>query len=184
MLSKRYPNHRGHREGMRLSFFFLATAILFLCVTGIALAADIKVMPSASRVSPGGNFFIDIVAENIPAEGLGAVQFRLNVDAPGAVIRGISDTSLANASEISVVTPLVIGPPTSSRSGIGDFFWNAVGPHGVLVMDNEQLNNRSALYTFGHTNGSTPPQGSGSIARFFFVIGKNVTAGSMIVTLR
>ena len=90
-------------------------------MTDLSEAANIKVVPSATRVSPGENFYIDINVENIPQEGLGAVQFKLNVNATGSTVTGVSDTSQGKSTDVSVATPLIIGAPTSSRSGIGDF---------------------------------------------------------------
>ncbi|KAF0143498.1 MAG: hypothetical protein FD156_2564 [Nitrospirae bacterium] len=162
---------------------FFSAVILLLCSAGLTYAADIKVSPSATRVSPGENFYIDINVENIPSEGLGAVQFRLNIVAQGSNVSGVSDTSQGKATDISVSAPLLIGLPTANRSGIGDFFLNATGPNGILVMDNEPLNNGSALYTFGHTNGSTPSSGGGSVARFHFAVGKDVAAEKIVITL-
>ena len=50
-------------------------------------------------------------------------------------------------------------------------------------MDNEALNSGSGLYTFGHTNGSAPPSGSGSVSRFHFAVGKDVTAEKIVIAL-
>lgn len=163
--------------------FYWFTALLLFFTANLSEAANVKVIPSATRVSPGESFYIDINAENIPSEGLGAVQFRLNVVAQGSTVAGVSDASQGKATDVSVSAPLLIGLPAATRSGIGDFFWNASGPHGILVMDNESLNNGSALYTFGHTNGSTPPSGGGSVARFHFVVGKDVAAEKIVITL-
>lgn len=163
--------------------YFFVVLILSVVSVDLSIAANIKVVPSATRVSPGENFYIDIVTENIPSTGLGAVQFRLNVDAPGSPVNSVADVTYGRVEEISVATPLVIGPPTSSRSGIGDFFWNGTGPHGILLMDNESLTAGSGLYTFSHTNGSIPPSGSGSVARFHFAVGKDVIAEKIVITL-
>lgn len=159
--------------------FFLITAL----TCGAALAAGIRVAPSSARVVPGGDFYIDIVAEGIPAEGLGGVQFRLNLKAPGGTVVGVTDLSQAGPADIAVATPLLISQPTATRSGIGDFFWNGRGASGILVMDNESLVNGSALYTFAHTNGSTPPTGSGSVARFMVRVGPGVNAERIDITL-
>ncbi len=161
----------------------LLSAALLLCFAVPSFAAGIKVVPSSLRVSAGDAFSVDIVAENIPSEGLGAVQFKLNIDAQGSPVSGVSDTSLGSPTDISIATPLTIGSATTGRSGLGDFFWNATGPNGILVMDNESLLNNSALFTYGHTNGSTPPSGSGSVARFQFVVGKDVAAKKITITL-
>lgn len=161
----------------------LLSAALLLCFAVPLFAAGIKVVPSSLRVSAGDAFLVDIVAENIPSEGLGAVQFKLNIDAQGSPVSGVADTSLGSPTDISIATPLTIGPSTTGRSGLGDFFWNATGPSGILVMDNENLLNNSALFTYGHTNGSTPPSGSGSVARFQFVVGKDVAAKKITITL-
>ncbi len=166
-----------------VNLWLIMAVALLLCSAGLSAAANIKVVPSALQVNPGENFSIDIVVEDIPVEGLGAVQFRLNVDAPGSIVTAVSNTSQGRAGEISVATPLIIDSPTSSYSGIGGFFLNAIGPHGILVMDNETLQDGSALYTFGHTNGATLPSGSGSVARFQFTVGEAVTSEKIYVTL-
>lgn len=156
--------------------------ILAFCASG-AMAAGIKVVPSAARVSPGETFSVDVVAEGIPSEGLGTVQFRLNVNAAGGSIAGVSDLIQAKSGDISVSTPLQISSPSSTRSGFGDFFWNGRSSHGVLVMDNEPLNNGSALYTYAHTNGAALPVGSGTVARFQLAVGSAVEAENINISL-
>lgn len=148
-----------------------------------AMAAGIKIVPSATRVSPGEAFSVDVVAEGIPSEGLGTVQFRLNVNATGGSIAGVTDLIQAKAGDISVSTPLQISSPSSTRSGLGDFFWNGKGANGILVMDNEPLNNGSALYTYAHTNGSTLPVGSGTVAKFQVAVGSAVEAENINISL-
>jgi len=169
--------------GTAAALCILAAVLLLVCSADLSLAANIKVVPSSSNAMPGQTFSIDIVVENIPPEGLGAIQFRLNVDASGSPIIAVPDTAQGRTTDISVSTPLTIGPPTSGRSGLAEFFWNGVGPYGILVMDNEELKNGSALYTFGHTSGAVPPQGSGSVARFRFAVGKDVTAKKITIAL-
>ena len=167
-----------------LHLFCCALAAVFLlCSVSSLFAAKIRVVPSVSRVSPGESFYIDIVVEDIPSEGLNAVQFRLNVDAPGADVAGVLDLSQSKVDSVSVVTPIVIGPAVTDRSGIGEFFWSGVGPHGVLVMDNESLSNGTALYTFAHTNGAVPPSGEGTIARFYIATGSAVESERIEITL-
>lgn len=164
----------------------LKTLIISLCLASWAsgaMAAGIKVVPSAARVSPGETFSVDIIAEGIPSEGLGTVQFRLNVNAAGGNIAGVSDLIQAKSGDISVSTPLQISSPSSTRSGLGDFFWNGRSSHGVLVMDNEPLNNGSALYTYAHTNGATLPVGGGTVARFQFSVGSAVEAENINISL-
>lgn len=158
---------------------FLVSA--FFCSN--ALAVGIKVAPSSQRVLPGEEFYFDVVAEGIPAEGLGGVQFRLNVAVPGGSVTGVNDLTQAGTGEVAVASPLLVSPPTATRSGIGDFFWNGRGGNGILVMDNEPLVNGSALYTFAHTNGSTPPSGSGSVARFMVRVGPGVNAKQIDISL-
>lgn len=172
---------KGMKRTVLMTMLLLAA--LLLCFAVPSFAAGIKVVPSSLRVSAGDAFSVDIVAENIPAEGLGALQFRLNIDGQGSPISGVAETTLGSPTDISISTPLTIGPPTTGRSGLGEFFWNATGPSGILVMDNETIVNKSALFTYAHTNGSTPPSGSGSVARFQFVVGKDVTAKKITITL-
>lgn len=162
---------------------FLAVAAVALSFCGSALAVGIKVVPSSQRVLPGEELFVDVVAEGIPAEGLGGAQFRLNVAVPGGTVAGVADLGQADHGEVAIASPLLVSPPTATRSGIGDFFWNGRGSNGILVMDNEPLVNGSALYTFAHTNGSTPPSGSGSVARFMVRVGPGVNAKQIDINL-
>ncbi len=171
----------------RVRFVSLAivmlTAAFAVALSGVSLAADIKVIPTIAQVSAGETFHIDVVAENIPSAGLGAVQFRLNVSAAGSPVVSVSDASQAGVGDISVSSPLLIGPATATRSGLGDFFRSSSGPNGVLAMDNEPLTGGSGLYTYGHTNGAVLSSGSGSIARFVISVGKNAVAESINITL-
>lgn len=162
---------------------FLAFFIGLSILCGSAAAAGIRVVPSTQRALPGDNFYFDVVAEGIPAEGLGGAQFRLSVTVPGGAVTGVADLGQAGANEVAVATPLLISQATDSRSGIGDFFRNAAGPNGILVMDNEPLTGGSALYTFAHTSGSIPPSGSGSVARFMVRIGPGVNAKEINIGL-
>ncbi len=157
----------------------LSTALL----GGVAWGAGIRVVPSSQLVVPGGEFMIDVVAEGIPAEGLGGVQFRLNVAAPGGTVTGVAALSQGGSNDISVLTPLPAELATTGNSGIGDFFWNGRGPNGILILDNEPLTNGSALYTYAHTSGATPQVGSGTVARFAVKVGSSVTADQLNVTL-
>lgn len=151
--------------------------------SGDVLASGIKVVPSKDRVEPGEDFYVDIVAEEVPLEGLGAVQFRLNIDSIGSDVTGVSDLGQASSSDVSVVTPLLISPPTESRSGIGDFFWDGKGSNGILVMDNEPLRDGAGLYTYAHTYEANPPSGSGSVARFMLHVGAGVEAEKIVISL-
>jgi hypothetical protein len=171
------------RNSIPLWFPIFTTVILFLFFTGISSGANIKVIPSVLKVSPGGTFYIDIVAENIPQPGLGAVQFRLNVNAPGTEVTGVPDTSQGKPAEISVATPLVTGTAVPGSSEIGDFFLNAAGPHGILLMDNDLFGSGGGLYSFAHTNGAILPEGSGSVARFHFAVGKDAAAENIHILL-
>lgn len=162
----------------------LVFSIILALFAGSVLAAGIKVVPSTDRVAPGESFYVDIVAENIPAEGLGTVQFRLDVDAPGSAVSGVADLSLAGVDDVYVSSPLLISAPTATRSGLGDLFLNLYqGSNGILVMDNESLSSGSALYTYAHTNGANLPYGSGSVARFQFKVGSRVAAENIQIGL-
>jgi hypothetical protein len=167
---------------MRALGLLIAAAALLLSAYPSS-AAGIRVEASAPKVTPGDTFGVDIVVENIPPEGLGAVQFRLNISAPGSTVAAVSDTFEGRPADVSVSSPLTLGPPTTSRSGISDFFWNAKSSHGVLVMDNETLQNGSGLYTLGHTNGALFPSGSGAIARFQIGTGREVAAEKIVISL-
>ncbi len=170
---------------IRYKFFQVISLILvMLCfVCGNTLAAGMRIVPSATQVTPGEDFYFDVVADAIPADGLGGVQFRLNMVPSSGTATGVTDLSQAGAQDIAVVTPLLASPATSGHSGIGDFFWNAKGPNGVLVMDNETLANGSALYTFAHTSGAIPPSGSGTVARFAVRVGSGVNAERLDIGL-
>jgi len=170
---------------LRYGFLRVISLILvMLCfVCGSALAAGMRIVPSATQVTPGEDFYFDVVADAIPADGLGGVQFRLNMVPSSGAATGVGDLSQAGVKDIAVVTPLLVSPATSGHSGIGDFFWNAKGPNGILVMDNETLTSGSALYTFAHTSGATPPSGSGTVARFAVRVGSGVDAERLDIGL-
>lgn len=165
-------------------FFRLMTAVgVLISLAGASFAAGIRIVPSSQKVSAGESFYADVVVDDIPAGGLGAVQFRMNIHASGSEVAAVSDTLLGLPSDVSVSSPLSIGPSTAGRSGIGDFFWNAKGSHGILVMENEALQNGSGLYTLGHTIGAALPSGSGTIARFQIHAGKDVAAEQILLSL-
>lgn len=174
-------------EGWMPRYGFIRIVSLILVMAGLAcgsaFAAGIRIVPSSTQVTPGDDFFFDVVAEGIPANGLEGVQFRLNLAPSSGAVTGVSDLSQAGANNIAVVTPLVVSPAVSGRSGIGDFFWNGKGPNGILVMDNETLTNGTGLYTFAHTSGATPPSGSGSTARFAVRTGAGITTERLEIGL-
>ncbi|HKZ17391.1 MAG TPA: hypothetical protein VJ161_08000, partial [Geobacteraceae bacterium] len=170
------------RSGSLIVRIVTMTTLIFGMTAG-AWGAGIRILPSSTQVTPGEDFFFDVVAEGIPAEGLGGAQFRINVTPSSGTVIGVPDLNQAGVSDIAVVTPLLVSPAVPARSGIGDFFWNGKGPNGILVMDNETLNNGSALYTFAHTNGAVPPSGNGSVARFAVRIGSKVKAERIDITL-
>jgi alpha-tubulin suppressor-like RCC1 family protein len=157
--------------------------LLLIFLQGVAFAAGIKLVPSAATVANDDILSVDVIVENISAQGLGTVQFRLNVSATGSTVTGLTDISQAKSSEISVATPLLISPYTSTRSGIGDFFWNAAGPHGILVIDNETLQNGSGMYSLSQTNGASLPAGSGTIARFLIKPGTGISSDKVTLSL-
>ena len=162
----------------------LVLVSVFALSAGSALAAGIKVVPSADRVAPGESFFVDIVAENVPALGLGTVQFRLNVDAGASPVVGVPDLNQSGDSAVNVASPLLISAPTATRSGLGDLFLDLYqSDNGILVMDNEALSGGSALFTYAHTNGANLPSGTGSVARFQFNVGSRVAAEQIQIDL-
>ena len=161
-----------------------ALVVVFPLLAGTAFAAGIKVVPSKDRVSPGESFYVDIIAENIPATGLGAVQFQLDVDAPGSIVTGVADLNQAGDANVCVASPLLMGAPTATRSGLGELFLGHYqGNSGILVMDNETFSGGAALYTFAHTNGAKLPSGSGSVARFHIKVGSRVAAERIRINL-
>src|SRR6266568_325889 len=101
------------------TLIFIAIAMLLASFwSPEAMAAGIRVVPSSTRVLPGQDFYFDVVAEGIPSEGLGTVQFRLNLTAPGGTIAGVVDLGQAASQDIAVSAPLLPGPPSATRSGI------------------------------------------------------------------
>ncbi|HBG08228.1 MAG: hypothetical protein A2075_13285 [Geobacteraceae bacterium GWC2_58_44] len=168
-------------SGMRLRWLMMV--VLVLSWSGSALAIGIRVVPSSSQAAPGDDIYLDVVAEEIPAEGLGGVQFRLHVTVPNGVASGVQSLDEAASGSVALAAPLLLAPATGSRSGIGAFFWNGRGTQGILALDNEPLVNGSALFTFAHTNGATPPSGSGTVARFQLRVGSEVKPGQINVTL-
>src|SRR6266571_2648805 len=180
----------GRMRKLKLALANIFVLVSMVAMCGPAFAAGVRVVPSAPWVVPGSYFSFDIVAEGIPADGLGGVQFRLNVTTPTGTVTGVADLSQAGASDVAVASPLLISPSTATRSGIGDFFWNGRGNNGILVMDNEPLTNGNgpltngtALYTYAHTNGAAPLAGSGTIARFKVRVGAGVNAGQIDINL-
>ena len=162
---------------------FFTTIMFIFCLSSGAWGAGLRIVPSSPQVTPGESFYFDVVADNIPASGLSGVQFRVNaVPSSGSVV-GVSELAVAGSGDIAVVAPLMVSQVVPGRSGVGDFFWNAKGTNGILVMDNEPLVNGSGLYSFAHTSGSTPPSGSGVVARFAGKIGAGVKAERLNLNL-
>ena len=157
--------------------------LMLLLWCGAAPAAGLRVVSSVPQTAPGKDLALDIVAEGIPDTGLSGVQFRLTVTAPGGTVTSVDDLNQAGTSGVSIAAPLLLSPPSTSRSGIGDFFWNARGTNGILTMDNESLVNGSGLYTLAQTSGATPPSGSGSVARFLVRVGRNTPPGALTIAL-
>ena len=155
-----------------------AVTVLFILAiwVGPANAATISLVPSASTVMPGGDLSVDVVVDGIPQGGLDSVQFRLNVQAGS--VAAVSDLSQATANNISIAMPLQMSPADPAHSGLGDFFLSGAGPNGVLALDNETLSNGSALFTYAHTYGATPPAGGGTVARFMMHVGDAVPVQS------
>lgn len=158
------------------------TALIMMMCT-FSWGAGVRVVPSSSVVKPGEDFYFDVVAEGIPASGLGGVQFRLSATPSAGTVSSFSDLSQSGTNDIAVVSPLLVSPAVSGHSGMGDFFWNGKGPNGILMMDNESLVNGTGLYTFAHTSGSQPQSGSGVVARFAARIGSNVKAERLDIAL-
>lgn len=154
----------------------ISTTALIMMMCTVTWGAGIRIVPSSSVVKPGEDFYFDIVAEGIPASGLGGTQFRLAATPSAGAVNSVADLNQAGVNDIAIVTPLPVSPAVAGRSGMGDFFWNGKGPNGLLMMDNEPLVNGSALYTFAHTSGAQPLSGSGVVARFTARIGSGVKA--------
>lgn len=169
------------RESLIVRIFTIAALILGMAMG--AWGAGIRIVPSSARVTPGEEFFFDVVAEWIPAEGLGGVQFRLSLAPSSGTVAGVPDLNQAGANDIAVVAPLLVSPAVAGRSGMGEFFWGGKGPNGILVMDNEPLANGSGLYTFAHTSAAAPSSGSGTVARFAARIGSGVKAERLDISL-
>ncbi len=168
-----------------ITFGIITFAILagMLCVDSAFALTGLKVAGSTTLAGSGQDFTLDVIAEGIPVEGLGGVQFRLNIQADNGTVVGVDNLTLAAENVISLASPLLNAPPSTTASGIGEFFWNARGSNGVLFTENQALTNGSALYTFAHTFGSVHPSGSGSVARFLVHIGTGVKPGMLTVSL-
>jgi hypothetical protein len=166
-------------------FCLLLMLFALLLVNQSAFAAGIRLQPSSDRVSPGEIFYVDVYAENVPIDdGLGAVQFRLNVStSDNGQVTGVNDLNLAGDASVYVATPLLMSSPTSSRSGLGEFFLNSQGGSGILVLENETLASGEGQYTFAHTHGATLSTGTGTVARFAMKVGSLVGAEKISIAL-
>jgi hypothetical protein len=163
-------------------FVMALVAIAFL-TPGMVSGAGIRVVPSADRVTPGEILTIDIVAEGIPSEGLGSVQFRLKVQAPGTTVASLADLGQALPDRVTVAAPLLMSAPTATRSGLGPFFLNGQGPSGILALDNETISQGAALFTFGHTREAVRSSGNESVARFKVKVGEMVGSDEIAFSL-
>lgn len=160
----------------------VALVMVLLCIS-TGWTAGVRIVPSVERIQPGETFAVDIMAEGIPAEGLGSVQYRLQVAAEATQVAGVADLGQALSADISVAAPLLISSPTDGRSGLGSMFLDGQGSRGILVLDNESFTGGSALFTYGHTKGSTHSAGSGSVARFMVKVGELVEAEEIHLSL-
>jgi len=161
-----------------------ALAVLFfaLFLSNIAVATNLKIVPSKTTVMPGEDFYFDVIVEDVPSEGLATVQFKLNVSVDKGQTAGVSELAAAAISNISVVTPLLAGGSTEARSGLGDFFLNN-STENVLFIDNGLLQNGSSMYTYAHTNGAVSGSGGGSIARFAARVGSDAATTKIIISV-
>ncbi|WP_158247145.1 carboxypeptidase regulatory-like domain-containing protein, partial [Geothermobacter hydrogeniphilus] len=161
-----------------------------------ANAVDLRVVAPSSVIYPGDDFALEIQADNIPPEGLGTVQFRLNLTSSGGKIAGVSDLALASSDTVAVAAPLLASGATGRRSGVGDFILQQQGTNGVLMLKNPSLAPPetavgsgpgvpalSGLYVFSQTHGASPSGGSGVIARFLVHVGGATTAYRLVVGL-
>ena len=59
----------------RINYIFRTAimAVMILGMTTISWGAGMRIVPSAPRVTPGEDLYFDVVAEGIPAEGLGEI---------------------------------------------------------------------------------------------------------------
>ncbi len=154
----------------------VAVALVLLLWGGVSGAAVIGLSSSTTDVKPGEDVAVDVVVDGIPQEGLNCVRFKLNIDAPGVQVVGVQDLAQAPEDAVSVSTPILMGPPSAMRSGLGQFFYAGAGPSGVLALENEQLASGSATITFAHTYGATRPVGGGPVARIMVHVGSSVDA--------
>jgi hypothetical protein len=148
-----------------------------------AYAASINVLPSNTSVAPGESFYFDIVAEGVPVEGLSAFKLKVELSSAGADVVSVADTSQALPGNISVSSPLLTGPATSTRSGLGDFFLSGTGANGILSVNNQDFASGSAIFTFGHTDGYIPVTGTGTIVRLHLKAGSLTSADSISISL-
>lgn len=159
----------------------ISAALLFIAAQ--AHAASITVVPSDTSVAPGESFYFDIVAEDVPAEGLSAFKLKVELISAGADVVSVADISQALPGNISVSSPLLTGPATSTRSGLGDFFLGGTGANGILSVNNQDFASGSAIFTFGHTDGYIPVTGTGTIVRLHLKAGALTSADSISVSL-
>jgi len=160
-----------------IQLFFL----MFAAAPFGASAATVRIEPAAIQAHVGEIVSFDVVADGIPAEGLGAFQFTIETSDTG--IGTAPDTVSAPANQITVVTPLQKNGSDATHSGLGADFVLARGSNGILEMVNESLNAGRATYVFAHTYGATLPSGAVSIARFHVVVGGD-NPGSQNYNLR
>jgi len=161
----------------------ISITALIMTMCTVSWGTGLRIVTSSAVVRLGEEFSFDVVAEGIPASGLGGVQFRLSATPSTGTVTTVSEVGQTGVGDIAVVSPLLVSPAINGRSGLGDFFWNGKGTNGILMMDNETLTNGSALYTFAHTSGSQPLSGSGVVARFAGKIGSGVTASRLDIDL-
>lgn len=162
----------------------IAAIMLVLAFShGVSDAAVVSLTTPESSVKPGDDIAVDVVVDGIPQGGLNCVRFRLNIEAPGIEVAGVQDLSQARQDAVSVATPVMMAPASTTRSGLGEFFYGGVGPSGVLTLDNELLTANSALFTFAHTHGAVRPVGGGPVARFMVHVGSGVEAENLRIYL-
>ena len=76
-----------------ITFGIITFAILagMLCVDSAFALTGLKVAGSTTLAGSGQDFTLDVIAEGIPVEGLGGVQFRLNIQDDNGTVVGVDN---------------------------------------------------------------------------------------------
>ncbi len=163
--------------------------LLLTLLASSAWAVDIRVVPDTTEILPGQALGVNILLENVPATGLSAVQFRLQVVAAGGVLSGVGDLDQSLPGQVGIAAPLNASTATSKTSGLGGFLLSQAGPNGILLLDNPSFaknsfpSEGSGFFSFARTAAAAPLQGSGVLARFMLKVGSEATVTQLVFSL-